>query len=469
MTFESAGLNISGRLNECPKLLSMSRSNSTRRRFQLRSLIIAAAILHLCTSLAVFMVGKYQLFPSQIYPTGIGRFASDGLIYQPQLVELCNILKSEGPRAWATWPTQLHVRLYSLPLAPISRWVSFNILTIEPLNLFFYLAIIVLVFKLGEAIFGHKAGLIAATIVALWPSLLLHTTQLVRDPLLILAVLLLLWCLVELIHGEFSWRRGVGLALASIVALVTIRIVRLPMWSVIVAVVVMGLSFFVVRSIRKRLFHSAAVAYALLLIVGVLVIPRLQPYFHNQQELGITRTIENEWWQKRPVEEQIYARREAFNLDSNGEPVVAGDSRIDAEVRLNSRAAIVRHLPRAMIVGFFAPFPNMWLGPGKQVGASGRLISGFEMLFTYVIESMALFGLWSRRRSLAAWLLGIVIGMGAVSLGLVIINMGAMYRLRYPFWILMVVLGAGGALFLWQRFRADESAEKVQVEKSPFD
>ena len=442
----------------------MSRPNSTPRRFQLRSLLIAAAILHLCITFAVFMVGKYQLFPTQIYPTGIGRFASDGLMYQTQLGELCDILKSEGPRAWATWPTQLHLRLYSLPLLPISRWVSFNILTIEPMNLFFYLAIIILVFKLGNEIFGYKAGLIAATVVAIWPSLLLHTTQLLRDPLLIFAVLLLLWCLVELIQRDVSWRRGLLLALASIVSLVTIRIVRLPMWYVIVGAVVTGVALFGFRLIRERRFQPATVGFALLLIVAVAVIPKFQPFFHNQQVLRARRMIENEEWQKLPIEQQIYGRREAFKyaLDKEGEQFPAEDgSRIDTDVTLNSPGAIIRHLPRAIAIGFFAPFPNMWLRAGKQVGSSGRFVSGFETLLTYVIESMALFGLWSRRRSLAAWLLAIVVAMGAVSLGMVVINMGAMYRLRYPFWLLMVVLGAGGALFLWQRFRADASAEKV--------
>ena len=439
----------------------MSRSNSTRR-FQLRSLIIAAAILHVCVTLTVFMVGKYQLFPTQIYPTGIGRFAPDGLTYQTQLGELCNILKSEGPLAWATLPTQLHVRLYSLPLFPISRWVSFNILTIEPLNLLFYLAIIVLVFKLGDAIFNYQAGLMAATVVAIWPSLLLHTTQLLRDPLLITAVLLLMWCLVDLIQHELSWRRGLGIAFASVVSLVTIRIVRLPMWYVVVAAVVAGVALFGFRLIRERRFQPVAIGYALLLIVAVALIPKFQPFFHNQQVLGARRMIENEEWQELPIEQQIYGRREAFKyaLDKEGEEAPSDDgSRIDSNVTLNSPGAIVGHLPRAIAIGFFAPFPNMWLRPGKQVGSSGRLVSGFETLFTYVIESMALFGLWWRRRSLAAWLLAIVICMGAVSLGLVVINMGAMYRLRYPFWVLMVVLGAGGALSLWQRFRADTSAD----------
>src|SRR5437870_1340885 len=82
----------------------------SRRRFQVKFLLLAAAALHVSLTLAVFMIGKYQLLPSQISPNGIGKFALDGTLYQEQVVELSNIIKSQGVRAWATWSSQLHVR-----------------------------------------------------------------------------------------------------------------------------------------------------------------------------------------------------------------------------------------------------------------------------------------------------------------------------------------------------------------------
>src|SRR5215831_19238733 len=419
--------------------------SSARRRVQLTYLLIAAAILHVSVTFFVFLIGRYQLLPSQVYATGIGRFASDGVFYQAQVVELGGVLNSRGFIAWLTWPTQLHVRLYSLPLTLVSRWVGFNVLTIEPLNLIYYLAILFFVFKIGEAIFGYKGGLTAALIVGLWPSLLLHTTQLLRDPLLILSFLTVIWCLVQLIEISFSWQRLLLLSLASIVALVTIRIVRLPMWYVTIAAIAVAIIFFAIRAIQQRSFHGSAIAFALLLTGAAIIIPRFGPYFQNQQVLGQPRIIEPQAEETLPIEQQLYGRREAFKyrLDEEGKQSAAEDgSRIDSDVRLDSPGAIIRQVPRALEIGFFAPFPNMWLNRGKQIGASGRLISGFETLLTYVLESMALIGMWWQRKNLAAWLLTFVIGGGAVSLGLAVNNMGALYRLRYPFWILLATLGA---------------------------
>ena len=433
-----------------------SSLSAGRRRFNLGFLIVAAAILHVSVTLTVFAIGRYQLAPSQIYSTGIGKFASDGIIYESQVVELSNILKSDGVRAWATWPTQLHVRLYSIPLAIVSRWVSFNILTIEPLNLIYYLAILVLVLKIGEVVLDYRSGLIAATIVALWPSFLLHTTQLLRDPLLILSVLVLVWSVVQSLRRELSWRRGLLLGFASVAAIVSIRIVRLPMWYVIVAAVAGAAALLVIRAVQSKHFPRGATAFALLIIVAVAITPKFQPFLHNQQDSRMTSIVLHEELQKLSLDEQIALHRDAFKwkLDADGEARPAEDgSRIDADVSLHGAGEIIRHVPRAIVVGFFAPFPNMWLRAGKQVGYSGRVIAGIEMLMTYMIEFLALFGLWSSLKNLSAWFLVIVIGLGATALGLVVNNMGAMYRLRYPFWVLMVILGAGGICFLFERFR----------------
>ena len=119
-------------------------------------------------------------------------------------------------------------------------------------------------------------------------------------------------------------------------------------------------------------------------------------------------------------------------------------SKIDADVKLTSGTEIIRHLPRAIMVGLFAPFPNMWWQTGKEVGSGGRLISGFETLLTYMLECLALFGLWRGRRNPSVWFVFGFVALGAVALGLVVNNVGALYRLRYPFWTLMVILAAGG-------------------------
>jgi hypothetical protein len=38
-----------------------------------------------------------------------------------------------------------------------------------------------------------------------------------------------------------------------------------------------------------------------------------------------------------------------------------------------------------------------------------------------------------------------------VALGLVVANLGTLYRMRYPFWILLVIMGTGTLVDLYKR------------------
>src|SRR6266404_4548009 len=151
MTFDRAGLNISGRLHPFPKaqepvtvqfpgLPDESRPRFASRRARLL-LVLAAALFHVSVTATILMIGRTNLGGDQFDQAGLGTFASDGFVYQDEVLELCGVLKNQGVVAWATWPTQLHVRLYSLPVAFLNGGTHFDILTIEPLNLIYYLAV----------------------------------------------------------------------------------------------------------------------------------------------------------------------------------------------------------------------------------------------------------------------------------------------------------------------------------------
>src|SRR5205814_7420789 len=121
----------------------------------------------------------------------------------------------------------------------------------------------------------------------------------------------------------------------------------------------------------------------------------------------------------RPIWERAARRRMDF-ASLKTDALSAAASNIDEDVQLNTRADFIRYIPRAAVIGFFAPFPNMWLNSGTEVGISGRILVGLETLLTYAIECFALAGLWRGRRELSAWLLFTILTIGAIGLGLVV-------------------------------------------------
>jgi hypothetical protein len=114
---------------------------------------------------------------------------------------------------------------------------------------------------------------------------------------------------------------------------------------------------------------------------------------------------------------------------------------IDEDVQFNSTADVVRYLPRAFVIGFFAPFPKMWIEVGS-FGRASRLASGLETLVMYFLYVAAALCVWRERRNLKMWLVFMVATIGMLALGLVVVNAGALFRIRYVFWMMLIVLAA---------------------------
>jgi hypothetical protein len=120
-------------------------------------------------------------------------------------------------------------------------------------------------------------------------------------------------------------------------------------------------------------------------------------------------------------------------------------SNIDDHVPLTGMGDLVGYLPRAAAIGFLAPFPDMWTTTGGRVGLTARRLSGLESVAMYAVYAVAVAGLWRGRRRIAVWLLSSVAATGLTALGLVVVNVGALYRLRYVFLFLVITIAAGGA------------------------
>ena len=120
-------------------------------------------------------------------------------------------------------------------------------------------------------------------------------------------------------------------------------------------------------------------------------------------------------------------------------------SNIDADVQFTSMGDVMRYMPRAFVIGFFAPFPKMWMEVGS-FGRAARLLSGLETLVMYFLYFAAGLCVWRERRNLKMWLVFLVATIGMLALGFVVVNAGALFRIRYVFWMMMIVLAARGLL-----------------------
>jgi hypothetical protein len=418
-------------------------------------MLMVAAVFHVCVTTAVFVIGKYGLLPNQIDPAGLAT-NSDAASYQGDCIILGYVLRNGGIREWLIWPTQLHIRLYSLPVMIVFRSAGFSILALEPLNVIYYLAILYLLFKIGHLIFDRESALLAAGLVAVWPSFLFHTTQMFRDPLLILATMVVTYVVVRALSLPVGWRRAVTLAITAMSGMLIIWIVRLAMWYPLCAALAVGGALMIFQSIRARRLRLVIVMGAC--TVTAVLTPSLHSIFKSQQEITVeSNPGPSETWQKKSLIEQINARRKGFQFSVNDEGNVVsntGASNIDTEIEFHSISDLMHYAPRALAIGMFSPFPNTWFTVGQRTDRAGWALAAVETFCIYLIEFLAVVGLWIARRRLAVWFLLTFALMGIGSLAIVTSNLGALYRLRYPFLLMIFVIGAGGAVTVMRTLRS---------------
>ena len=446
--------------------VSLSELSEKTRIFKVQSLsskplrwLIVAGVFHVALTTIVFLIGHFQLLPGVFDQHGIGlTFAIDGATYRRLASEMATQWQTYGFSPWLDIQAPLHCRLYSIAFATVGRLVGHNVLAAEPLNLFYYLALLTVVYLLGREIFNERAGFIAAAIVALWPTFVMHSTQLIRDPLAVLCLMTLLLVLTLLLNRMFAWHQALALGAGGAVLVTVFWLARGNMWNAVVIAVALTLILMSFRMVRERRFMFINVSGLLLIILAMLFVPsRLESTTLGGYRAPATPLAIPSASQPAPSEgvwtraiSQIRDRRGGFRF------YTAQESNIGGDVQFTSVADIVRFVPRAVVVGFLAPFPRMWFETGSY-GVAGRLISGAETFVMYLLYAAVGFCMWRERRRLTMWLVFLTATAGLIGLGLVVVNAGALYRIRYVFWIMLIVIAAQGIYLTTRRANSTNS------------
>jgi hypothetical protein len=413
-------------------------------------LLLLAAVLHVALAIAIALVGKSRILPHTLDSHGVGiSFALDSVSYREQAVEMARLLREGKFRDWINYRAPLatfHARVYSISYALLGWLLGEGVLAIEPINLFYYLSILVLTYLVGATVFSPTVGRLTVAVIGLWPSLLIFTTQLMRDPIFIAAFLLLLFSLVVCIKQKISFKQAFACAGAGWIALFLILLVRSTMWEVVVATVLLAFVVCVMSQIAMRRFDATKTVAIVLLCVAFFLLPRIMSgrrvadRFERATPVDArvrSSTREGTPWTR--VAAQIGWVRHQFITR-----YASAGANLDTDVELQTPGDMVRYLPRAIEIGLLAPFPSMWFSPGKEVGLSGRLVIGAEMLGCYLLLGLACLTLMRERRRLVVWFLFASAVLGSVALAYAVVNAGALYRLRYPYFIPIILLAAQG-------------------------
>lgn len=414
-----------------------------RDRRDVVRLLAAGGVLHLLATVSAYAAGRYGVLPSLLTPAGTS--GGDAGMYFEKILALGRDLPEMLTRA-----ERLHVHLYALSSAMLAPFVGANVLSFWPASVTLYLLMLLLTYKLGRECFGARAGLNAAVMAGTLPSLLLHQTQPLHDPLFIVLMLALLWIIVRLLGEPATLWRTAAYGAGGCATLLLVWVVRSNWLPLYVGIVVLGLAALCAVTLREGGAWRVRLPNFACLLLFLCVLPlmsnTLSALLPSPGPVTDAQSAQMEAYNSRQAQAGLSGAALRLSITRQACVIQYPDagSNIDVDRSIGSAGDIVAYLPRATFVGLFAPFPTIWFEGGAQVGRAGRLIAGAETCLIYLLWFPALAGVWHWRRDARVLFLLAVILLGAVALGLIVVNVGALYRMRYIFWITLMILAFGG-------------------------
>ena len=390
---------------------------------------------------------------------GHGLLKNDAIVFHNAAVKLAAGLHANGWSEWSLFPpgntgnVGVLAALYTLFGPEPAVFI--------PLNVAAHVTGAAMLLLLGPVLWpgkiGHAGGLIAGTLFIAFPSALQWYSQNHKDAFAISGILMMLyaWLRIQQTVGiRVSLARMFLLGLAGVALLTLVR----PYFVCIVALSFLGtwMACFCVTLIQRNLRKEMFPILATLLFAGMigtagfysqkLISLKDIRKFSLSESLGSESLLSkrNATWHDTAVLpklvdsqfERISCLR--YHFIQTGQRVNSA-SGIDEDRIPSTALGVLEYMPRALFIGLFAPFPDSW----SQRVSITRLTGAVETAVWYCFFPGLL--VLGYRKPSQPLLAGVVFCFLIIML-LVYVqpNIGTLYRMRFGFWMFLLLGGAIG-------------------------
>jgi hypothetical protein len=416
-----------------------------------KGLVIFAGLVlfHISFSVLLSVIARSAFLADLHNGQGIWNFAPDSVGYHKAALRLLDYLKDGDYGNWWASSTWWHVKWIALSYAVITP----DPLSFAPVNGLTWAVSVVCVYKIVRQLFpGHRhLALLAGAIFGLWPSYLFQSTQLLKDPLYSMGILTMVYGWVALLLGK----RGIGFSILVCFGVLLAHLNRTYILEALVFLTLLATVFVLWRK-RETLTHALL---ACVLVLG------LYAYEHRAEILLMFRpppppptvvrppVVKDPWRYEDWMPDWFESRIKAIINTRLGwaTSYPEAGSNIDTDVRFYSVGDVVKYIPRALQIGFLAPFPRHWFEEAKVAGGPSRVFAAIEMMVWYLLIPGFLYFIAGKGNpiQIRLWLL-IYSGCLVLLTALVVTNIGALYRMRFVYFLPILIGGLEG----WARFYA---------------
>jgi putative peptidoglycan lipid II flippase len=416
------------------------------------SLSIVLWVVFYCYTTFTALIFQKLLLP--MFPAfhgGKGLINADSLIFHNVAVSLAESIRLHGWGAWTLWPATGVTGNVGI-LGALYALFGDDPALIIPVNALLHATSGVIIYLTGRKLFPNRIGLfsgvIASVLFVVYPSSLNWYAQIHKDGYVILGMLIILYSWITGIVDTPKLRSVIVLFSGTIFGMLLNLLVRpyniklLIVSSSCIFIVILVWHIFSREISQKKHLLVYFFLIVVMLSVTLLFIPKASL---EDKELFSDKEILWTWkksgWVPEKLEHQIEsaATIRVHNI-LNGKKVEA-KSIVDENVMPDNIKGVIVYIPRALEIALLGPFPKDWFNSSNIT----HIVAALETSIWYFLIP-GCFLLLYFTRSLPVY---IIITNSFVFLaiyGFTLPNLGTIYRLRYVYIFLLMILGIAGWL-----------------------
>lgn len=442
--------------------------------------VLFTAYSAICGSLVQFIVLPF-FFPD--LHAGHGLLAgTDAVGYHVIAAITADHIRELG---WSTWSLAPEGHAAAGLAAPVYYLLGSSPSSLIPVNSAIHATTGIIVMQLMRSVgVPTKIAVASATIWIVFPSSMQWVTQINKDGYFFVGVLgaLLGWImLIDIIQNSRDISTVAFVAGVLAAGITCAGIARQYVFQMLIPIAIAAAGLFIPPIIIKAKLGSIETGKAVTIVGILLIIPialifaprdwydRMTSAPTSHSHTATTEANKAEIAARKPWRPN--ATLPAY-IDSGFDRLAYGrygylsetyksaGSTIDLDVQFSSASEVIVYLPRALQIGFLAPFPSQWFTRGTSPGGTTmRLIARAEMLILYPLLFIGLpLAIWRWRARTEFWFISIFCTFFIAAFASVTPNMGSLYRMRYGF---LMTLAAFGLAALWMTLEERRARRKI--------
>lgn len=180
----------------------------------------------------------------------------------------------------------------------------------------------------------------------------------------------------------------------------------------------------------------------------------------TSNEAALSQQWQASAWLPSRIDDQfrrLSTARDSFAIENH-----FARSAIDLDRRFGNVGDVVAYTPRALSIGFLAPFPSQWRPqPAAPINRNvERVLAGVEMAFFYLLLPFLALAIYQWRRSTPLWFVLIPALAWLMVYSYTVPVVGALVRYRFPAY--MIILGLAIMMLITFISRRRISADQVR-------